>query len=134
MPLEKVTPNKEKARSLYRMASSSFSMAQTIDEEKYPSNTLKEYYDIIRQFIDLILLCKGYKSRGEGAHEEVITFAYQSGVLTVQEHLLANELRKMRNRISYEGFFVDYDYFLRKKKDVASLIEKLMKLSEKEIS
>lgn len=134
MTIEKTSPDKEKARSLYKMAVATFSMANTVDRHKFPSNVLKEYYELIRQLIDITLLVKGFKARGESAHEETIMMAYQQGTLTVKEHLLANELRKMRNRIAYEGFFVDYDYLNRKEKDVIALIEKLIKMAEAELS
>ena len=44
------------------------------------------------------------------------------------------ELRKTRNRISYEGFFVEYDYLKRKKADILNLIKNLKIKIEKEIN
>jgi len=48
MVINKITPDKEKAKSLYQMALQTHTMIQTIEETKFPSNILKEYYDIIR--------------------------------------------------------------------------------------
>jgi len=133
MAIEKVSPDKEKAKSLYKMAISTYSMAQTIDQKRYPSNLIKEYYDVIRELVDITLLLKGYKVHGEGAHEETLNLAYKQGTLTVTERLFSNELRKMRNRITYEGLFVDVDYITRKKNEITSLIEKLRKIAERDL-
>ena len=133
MTIEKATPNKEKAKSIYKMATATFAMAQEIDESKYPSNILKEYYDVIRQLVELLLLLKGHKAYGEGAHEALLALAYQEGILELSEHMLPNELRKVRNRVAYDGFFVDYEYLGRKKAGIKSLIGKLSKTAEKEL-
>lgn len=133
MVINKITPDNEKAKSLYKMALQTYSMIKTIEETKFPSNIIKEYYDVIRQFIDILLLLQGYKTFGEGAHEECISFAHKQGKLTATEYFLADEMRKLRNRISYDGFFVNYDYLKRKKTEIAELINKLRKTVEKEL-
>lgn len=133
MTINKVTPDKEKAKSLYKMALHTYSMIKTIEEDKFPSNIIKEYYDIIRQFIDILLLLQGYKTFGEGSHEECISFSHKQGKLTTTEYILADELRKLRNRIAYDGFFVNYDYLQRKKNVIGELVNKLKTLVEKEL-
>ncbi len=133
MVINKIIPDKEKAKSLYNMALQTYLMIKTIDESKFSSNIVKEYYDIIRQFIDIILLLDGYKTYGEGAHEECISFAYTQGKLNTTEYILANDLRKLRNKIAYEGFFVNYDYLKRNKKAIDELINKLKNVVEKEL-
>ena len=36
-----------------------------------------------------------------------------------------DKLRILRNKISYEGFLVESDYYINKKKDIKNIIEKL---------
>lgn len=134
MTINKITPDKEKAKSLYKMALQTYSMIKTIEETKFTSNIVKEYYDIIRQFIDILLLLQGYKTFGEGAHEECISFAHKQSKLTTTEYVLANDLRKLRNKITYEGFFVNYDYLKRNKIAIDELVNKLKTIAEKELN
>ena len=44
------------------------------------------------------------------------------------EILFINKLRILRNRISYDGFFVEYDYILRNLKNIENIISKLKKI------
>ncbi|MEK6858065.1 MAG: alpha/beta hydrolase [Nanoarchaeota archaeon] len=134
MTINKITPDKEKAKSLYKMALQTYSMIKTIKESEFPSNIVKEYYDVIRQFIDILLLVKGYKTFGTGSHEECISFAHKEGRLNTTEYVLADDLRKIRNKIEYEGFFVNYDYLKRKKDSIEELLNKLKLLAEKELT
>ncbi len=131
MGIQEVTPDMERAKSLYKMALDTYQMVQTIDGKKFPSNVIKEYYDIIRQFIDITLLLRGYKTFGEGAHEEAIALAHKEGTLNATEFFLANELRKKRNRMSYEGHAIEYSYVVRNKEAILQLIHQLRTKIEK---
>ena len=76
---------------------------------------------------------QGYKTYGEGSHEECIFLAHKLGKLTTTEYILANDLRKLRNKIAYDGFFVNLDYLKRKKDSITELISKLKAIAEKEL-
>ena len=41
------------------------------------SNITKEYYDLIRELISVVLLLDGYKTYGEGAHKKLIEYLNQ---------------------------------------------------------
>ena len=133
MTLHQVYPDREKAKSIYKMVVQTLEMVKTIDQRKFPSNVLKDYYDIIRQLTEIQVLIRGYKAKGDAAHEECFKFAEQSGILNLTEFLLAEELRKNRNRIEYEGFFIDAAYLTRKQKEITSLINKLTAVTKKEM-
>lgn len=127
--LIKTTPDKEKAKSMLKMAETTLSMAETIDIEKFPSNLAKEYYDIIRELISAILLLDGYKTYGEGAHKKVIDYlAEKYKQFSEHEIKTIDELRAIRNRISYDGFFIQPDYIKRKKEVLGMIIKKLVEL------
>lgn len=133
MALQQVYPDREKAKSVFKMVVHSLEMVKTIDQDKFPSKALTEFYNIIRQLVEIQLLIRGYKARGDEAHEESLRFAENSGILTLTEFLLSDELRKNRNRIEYDGFFIDADYLARKKKEINSLIDKLSIATKKEL-
>ena len=72
MDLIKVTPNREKADSILNMVNKTLEMISEIDAEKFPSNVIKEYYEVIRELLSVLLLLDGYKTIGEGAHKTLI--------------------------------------------------------------
>ncbi len=67
----KITPNKEKASSIQKMVEATLEMISTLNIDKFPSNITKEYYEVIRELISIVLLLDGYKTYGEGAHKKL---------------------------------------------------------------
>ncbi|MBW3019643.1 hypothetical protein KY329_05695 [Candidatus Woesearchaeota archaeon] len=131
MDLIKITPNKEKAKSILKMVDTTLSMISTINL-KYSSNIIKEYYEVIRELITTILLLDGYKTYGDGAHKTAID--YIAKYLTTEEILFIHHLRILRNRIAYEGFFVTEDFLKRKKKFICKIVNKLRKTVNDKLS
>ena len=74
----------------------------------------------------VVLLLDGYKTYGEGAHRKLIEYI-QSNYKALSEYELSliDDLRITRNKISYDGFFVEKDYIERKIKDIREIIGKL---------
>src|SRR3972149_8446096 len=110
MGLIKITPDEEKANSMLKMAVITLKMIETIDKTKFPSNIVKEYYDVIRELMSSILLLDGYKLIGENAHKNLIDYIKSKYDLEGHEISLLDELRIIRNKIAYDGFFVTGDY------------------------
>lgn len=123
--LVSVTPNREKARSILRMVDSTLEMIRQIDRRRFPSNVVKEYYEVTRELISIVLLLDGYRSSGEGAHKRQIDYLearYKE--FGKAEIILIDDLRVTRNRIAYDGFFVKEGYIERKLPDILRTIEK----------
>lgn len=134
MVIVKITPDKEKAKSILKMANTTLEMIESIDINKFPSNVLKEYYEIIRELISILLLLDGIKTYGENAHKEQIEYLeknYQK--ITNHEINLIQELRINRNKIAYNGFFVNSDYVTRKKQMILQITNKLKNLIKEKI-
>jgi len=133
--LIKITPDKLKAKSMLKMAEITLNMIKGIDTAKYSSNVTKEYYEVIRELIAIILLLNGYKTYGEGAHKKLIEYIrinYKQ--LSDYEVSLIDDLRIIRNKIAYDGFFVEKDFIERKTKDILAIISKLKAIIQKEIN
>lgn len=124
--LIKITPNKEKAKSILKMVETTLEMVKLIDLAKYSSNITKEYYDIIRELMTVLLLLDGYKTYGEGAHKKLVEYL-QTNYKEFDEYeiSLIDDLRITRNKIAYDGFFVKRDYIERKIIDIQKIIEKI---------
>ena len=132
--LIKITPNKEKAKSIMKMVETTLEMVKQIDIAKFSSNVTKEYYDILRELITTLLLVDGYKTYGEGAHKKLIDYLKSNyNEFSDYEILLIDDLRITRNKISYDGFFVEKDYIERKLKDIQNIIEKLKGIIKEKI-
>ena len=121
----RITPDREKAKSIIKMAETTLKMIEGINSRDFASNILKEYYDVIREFMATVLLLDGFKTTGEGAHKKLIEYIGKNYQFTEYEISLLNELRIIRNKISYNGFFITEDYLRRKKKSVLDIISKL---------
>lgn len=76
-----INPDIQKAKSLRNMAEITLIRLKETDMEKYPTNTLTDYYDAIHKLMEALSLSYGIKARGEGAHQELFA-----------EHLLAEQL------------------------------------------
>ena len=132
--LVKVLQDKEKARSIMKMVDETLKMINTIDYKKFPSNVVKEYYDVLRELVSVILLLDGYKTIGEGAHKKLIEYLEGNYKDVRQDEItLLGDLRNLRNRIAYDGFFVGSDYLERKKASITSLIDKLKSIAVKKL-
>ena len=70
----KITPNKEKAQSIFKMVGVTLERIQLTDPRRFTSNIIKDYYDIIRELMSIILLLDGFKSVGEEAHKKLILY------------------------------------------------------------
>ena len=122
----KTAPDREKAKSILKMVETTLEMIDTIDPKKFTSHIVKEYYEVIRELITVILLLDGYKTHGEGAHKKLIEYIGKNYTeFKVHDITLIDDLRIIRNKISYNGFFVTEDYLERKRKDILMLIDVL---------
>jgi len=132
--LIKVTPDKEKAKSILKMVDTTIEMIKVIDITKFSSNITKEYYDVIRELISVVLLLDGYKTYGEGAHKKLIEYLQTKHIgFSEYEILLIDDLRITRNKVAYDGFFVERDYIERKIRDIQKIIAKLKDIVKKKL-
>ena len=131
----RITPNKEKALSILKMVEKTTKMIEKIDLNEFPSNVTKEYYEVIREMITIVLLLDGYKTIGEGAHKRQIEYLEDNyRQFEKSEITLIDDFRKIRNKVAYDGFFVKEDYIKRKLAAITSIIEKLRKIINKKLN
>lgn len=128
-----VTPDKKKANSILKMVDTTLEMISVLDVSKFSSHVTKEYYDVIRELIGVILLLDGYKTYGEGAHKRLIDYLKHYKQINEYELSLIDDLRITRNKIAYDGFFVKEEYIKRKVKDIEEIIKKLKFIIKKKM-
>ena len=123
--LIKIQPDIEKSKALEKMAKITLQRLNEIDIEKYPSNTLNDYYDIIHKLMEAYTLRKGVKIKGEGAHKELIEHVSNELQLSEKDRLFLQQMRDYRNRIAYEGFFIHKNFIKLNKEKIITIIDRL---------
>lgn len=132
--LVKVTPDEERAKSIVKMVNTTLELVKTVDTVRFSSNVVKDYYDVIRELLSVILLLDGLKTQGEGAHKKLIEYVGRAYSLFSEHELsLIDDLRIARNKIAYDGFFVPHDYLPRNKKAIETIIDKLKRFVDERL-
>jgi hypothetical protein len=121
-----ITPDPQKANSLTTMALMTLERLNATDKLKYPANTVTDYYDVIHKLLEALALLKGTKTKGEGAHQELIDYICADENLSEQTRLQIQQLREYRNRIQYEGFTIHINYIMLQEAGIKTTIELLL--------
>lgn len=129
----KITPDKEKAKSMLRLIENREEFISSIDIEKFSTIATENYYEIIKELATTLLLLDGFKTTGENAHKELIDYLSNYKELSEYEISLMNDLRIKRNKSSYEGKQIDKDYLQNKKDKLLNIIDKLKKLIKSQL-
>ena len=123
--ITKIRPDKQKSNSLRKMAEITLERLENTDREKYPTNTLTDYYDVIHKLMEAFSLVNGIKIKGEGAHEELIDYTAKQYNFDEQTKQFLQQMRNYRNRISYEGFMIHKNYINLNHEIIRKIIKKL---------
>ena len=90
----KITPDTAKSKSLLNMAKITLQRLKETDKNKYPANTLTDYYDALHKIMDAIASTEGIKFKGEGAHQELIDYICQKYKQNESVRIFLQEDRK----------------------------------------
>ena len=123
--ITKIKPDKQKSESLKKMAVVTLERLGKTEIEKYPSNTLLDYYDTIHKLMEALTLKGGIKIKGEGAHQELIDYTAKHHGFDEQTRQFLQQMRDYRNRIAYEGFVVHKNFILLNREKITSIINKM---------
>jgi hypothetical protein len=129
----KVTPDKEKVKSILYLIKERENFTSSIDYKKFPTNATENYYEIIKELANALLLLSGLKTTGEYAHKDLIDFLINYKEFTESDILFMNDLRIKRNNSSYEGKNIESSYLENNKKRIIELIDKLKKEIRKKL-
>jgi hypothetical protein len=131
MELIKITPDKEKARSIVKMVSLIKERIKIQERDKMAALIIADYYEIIKELITAILLIDGYKTL---SHKDLIDYLKEKyKEFSIHEISVLDDLRVLRNRIAYEGFFIEPSYLERNEPLFKEIIRKLENLIERKL-
>jgi len=126
MDLIKITPNKEMAKSILKMAALIEERIKLENKENMTSLIISDYYEIIKELITAILLLDGYKTL---SHKDLIDYLKEKYLEFSQNEIsVLHKIRTLRNRIVYEGFLIESHYLNRNEDLFKLVIEKLKKI------
>ncbi len=124
MNLIKITPNQERVKSILRMAALLEERITLQNKEKMAALVAVDYYEIIKELLTAILLLEGYKTL---SHKDLFEYTQEkhAKMFDQQEMFLLDELRVLRNRVSYEGFEIQPSYIKRNESKLKEIIKKI---------
>ena len=126
MDLIKITPDKEMVKSIIEMVSLIEDRIKIQDREKMASLIISDYYEIIKELITAVLLFDGYKTL---SHKDLIDYVKEKRKdFSEHEISVLDNLRVLRNRVTYEGFKVEPSYLNKNESLFKSIIVKLKKI------
>jgi hypothetical protein len=123
--------DKEKAKSFYLMLKERREAVKFLDPIRFTSMVVEQYYEIIKEYLTALMALDGYKSL---SHEVLVAFLkkfYKE--FSEQEILFIDGMRKLRNRINYDGFKVKPQYWEMNKDAILKIIENLNKILERKL-
>ncbi|MEX2017237.1 MAG: hypothetical protein WD876_02090 [Candidatus Pacearchaeota archaeon] len=121
----KITPDKEKAKSIFEMIKSREQFLKEFEKKStYPTIIAENYYEIIKELCTAIALTEGYKSAGENAHKNTIDFVKKYG-FSESDIDIIQDLRVRRNKGLYEGRPVEKIYLENLRNDLLQIISNL---------
>lgn len=131
MDLIRITPDKEKAKSILKMVSLIEERIKKQDRKRMAALIIADYYEIIKELITAVLLIDGYKTL---SHKDLISYIKEKyPEFSTHEISVLNDLRVLRNRIAYEGFFIEPSYLNRNELLFKTMIRKLKDLIKKKL-
>ena len=131
MDLIKITPDKQKAKSILKMVSLIEERIKTQDKERMTALIVSDYYEIIKELITAILFIDGYKTL---SHKDLVDYLKEKYTqFSAHEISNLNDLRMLRNRITYEGYFIEPSYLKRNEQLIKLIVSKLKIIAEEKL-
>ncbi len=129
--VSKITPDKEKARSLLNVIALREKGMNLIGGEEFTTLKVEGYYEIIKELITAIMSVDGWKTL---SHEMLIGYAaafYKE--FTNAEIYIMDQLRKTRNDIAYRGVIIKQEYLKRNEDSIIKMIDRLKQIVKNKI-
>ena len=128
--VSKVAKDEEKAKSLMSMATIREEALKNINTEQFTSIVVEGHYEIVKELITALTALAGYKI--VRSHKMLIAYLkHHYTEFEEYEIIILDELRKIRNKINYNGFNVKKQYWERNKYEIRNIIKKLKSIIRK---
>ncbi len=130
--VRKVSPDRQLAKSLVRIANIRLKNLETIDiTDDNSFSVIENCYEAIREMTDALMSLKGFKSYSHEANVEFLRKFYSVNVGYGNINKV-DRYRRIRNDIKYKGLLTTKYEAEETVKNTKAIIDILMKLLEKE--
>lgn len=121
--VNRIKPDKEMAKSLIKMMKKRLEASESLDSERFTSIVVEGYYEVIKEGITALMALDGCKTL---SHEILVVYLKEFYKEFSEYEIRAiDQLRQLRNKIVYKGFFVQKDYLDRNERQIKGIITKL---------
>ena len=121
-----ISPDKERVRSIISMVDLREKRINNDKKDEFSTLLIEDYYEIIKELATALINLIGYKTLSHKILFDYLSKEYGDFILSEIE--LMHDLRKIRNKVVYEGFFIRSEYLVRNEGAIKSIIVKLKKL------
>ncbi|PIN78815.1 hypothetical protein COY26_02290 [Candidatus Woesearchaeota archaeon CG_4_10_14_0_2_um_filter_33_10] len=124
--IREVSIDKNKINSILKMCSIRLIFAKKQEINNETASIITEiYYEIIKELLTALLLKNGLKSDN---HECLISYFKKNYQKCEYETNIIYELKGIRNKINYNGFFIEKQYLIKNKLEFEHIIGLLVRL------
>jgi len=124
--IREVSIDKNKINSILKMCSIRLIFAKKQEINNETASIITEiYYEIIKELLTALLLKNGLKSDN---HECLISYLKKNYQKCEYETNIIYELKGIRNKINYNGFFIEKQYLIKNKLEFEHIIGLLVRL------
>ena len=130
--IRRVRPDKGMARAIQKMITVRLKALRSIDRREYASLVAEDYYEVIKEAITALMAIDGYKTL---SHEVLIAYLKEFYPnFSNAEIVLMDQLRVLRNRIAYKGFFITPDFLERNETRIEAVVLKIKRALEEKLN
>jgi len=102
------------------------------NRKEFASLIVEDYYEILKEAITALMAVDGYKTL---SHEVLIGYLKEFfPQFSEEEILLSDQLRQLRNKIAYKGFFVNPNFLERNEAKIKGIVLKAKKILEEKLA
>ncbi len=126
--IEKIECDSDKIRAILKMGKVRLRFFQKQDADEETATLITEgYYDVIKELLIALLLKEGLKSMN---HECLISYFKKKYPQYEYEIQCIAELKTIRNRITYDGDFINKNYLDKNRIEFEHIISLILSLIE----
>jgi hypothetical protein len=120
------------ARAILKMIEVRMKELETKNRKEFASLVVEDYYEIIKEIITALMAVDGYKTL---SHEVLIGYLKEFfPQFSDAEIILTDQLRQLRNKIAYKGFFVTPDFLERNEARIKKVVLRLVQILKEKLN
>jgi len=130
--VRRIRPDKGMAKAILKMIKVRVKALKLTDRQEFASLVVEDYYEVIKEAITALMAIDGYKTL---SHEALITYMKEFYTdFSQSEITLMDQLRVLRNKIAYKGFFIAPDFLERNEARIEEIVSKIKGVLEEKPS